>query len=106
MINPILLLFLILSTTAMADETLGKICFGKNLAKPQSEHTDRLYLKINDSKILFFIRPYEGAVLKELNTSKDYKVQVYFDDQLVQSWILNFSKLNTQTVVIWRSTGS
>ena len=32
--------------------------------------------------------------------------KVYFDDELTDSWVLNFSKLDAQAVTIWRSAGS
>ena len=80
--------------------------FWEDLAKPSSEHTDRLYLKINDSEKLYFNRPYKGPVLENLNLNKDHIVKVYFDDQIVISWILSYSKLKTQSVIIWRSAGS
>ena len=97
---------MIFSTSVLADDKVGKVCFGKNLAKPISEHTDRLYLKIDDSHKLFFNRPIEGPVLGNLELNKDHIVKVYFDEQIVQSWKLNFSKLQTHSVIIWRSAGS
>ena len=97
---------MIFSTSVLADENVGRVCFGKNLAKPLIEHTDRLYLKIDDSDRLFFNRPHEGPVLKNLELNKDHIVKVFFDDQIVQSWKFNFSKLNTQNVIIWRAAGS
>ena len=106
MIKHIIFALLIFSTSVSANDNVGKICFGKNLAKPASEHTDRLYLKINDSKKLYFNRPYKGPVLENLYLDKDHIVKVYFDDQLVTSWILSYSKLKTQSVIIWRSAGS
>jgi hypothetical protein len=106
MIKRIILVLLIFSTSAMANDNVGKIFFGKNLAKPSSEHTDRLYLKINNSEKLYFNRKHEGPILEKLDLNKDQIVRVYFDDKIAQSWILNFSKLKTQSVIIWRSSGS
>ncbi len=106
MIKHILLLILLFSTSVAANDKMGKVCFGKNLAKPYSEHTDRLYLKIDDSQKLYFNESHKGPVLKNLDVNKDHMVKVYFDDQLSKSWPLNFSKLNTQSVIIWRSAGS
>jgi hypothetical protein len=94
------------STSVSANDNIGKVCFGKNLAKPFSEHTDRLYLKIDDSDKLYFNRQHSGPVIDNLYINTDHIVKVYFDDQVCKSWILNFSKLNTQRVIIWRSAGS
>lgn len=101
-----ILLILLFSTSVFANDNVGKVFFGKNLAKPYSEHTDRIYLKIDDSKKLYFNRKQEGPVLENLSLNKDYIVKIYFDDKIVQSWILNFSKLKSKSVVIWRSAGS
>jgi hypothetical protein len=106
MIKHMLLLFLLFSTSAAASDELGKVCFGKNLAKPHSEHTDRVYLRIDDSNKLYFNRPNDGPVLASLDINKNHMVKVYFDDQLVRSWPLNFSKLGSRSVIIWRSAGS
>ena len=99
-------MLLIFSTSVIANDNVGKVFFGENLAIPLSEHTDRLYIKINDSEKLYFNRKHEGPVLENLDLSKDHMVKVYFDDKIAQSWILNFSKLKTQSVIIWRSAGS
>ena len=101
-----ILLILLFSTSVFADENGGKVFFGENLAKPYSEHTDRIYLKIDDSEKLYFNRKQEGPVLENLSLNKDHMVKVYFDDKLARSWILNFSKLKTKSVVIWRSAGA
>ena len=106
MIKHIIFVLLIFSTSVLANDNVGKVCFGKNLAKTSSEHTDRLYLKINDSEKLYFNRPHKGPVLENLDLNKDHIVKVYFDDQIVISWILSYSTLKTQRVIIWRSAGS
>ncbi len=101
-----ILLLILLTTSVSANDNIGKVYFGKNLAKPFSEHTDRLYLKIDDSDKLFFNREYSGPVIDKLNLNTDHIVKVYFDDQVARSWKLNFSKINTHSVIIWRSAGS
>ena len=106
MLKYIIFALLIFSTSVLANDNVGKVYFGKNLAKPSSEHTDRLYLKINDSEKLYFNRPHKRPVSENLDLNKDHIVKVYFDDQIVISWILNYSKLKTQSVIIWRSAGS
>lgn len=47
------ILALFFSTVAVANNNVGKICFGKNLAKSHFEHTDKLYLKVDNSNKLF-----------------------------------------------------
>jgi hypothetical protein len=106
MIKKLIIALIVFSTPVLASDNGGKVYFGKNLAKPASEHTDRLYLQINDSEKLYFNRKYEGPVLENLNLTKDHIVKVYFDDKIGRSWILNFSKLKTESVVIWRSAGA
>lgn len=106
MIKQILIALLILSTPVLAGDDLGKVFFGKNFAKPASEHTDRLYLQLNDSEKLYFNKKHNGPVLDNLDTNKDHTVKVYFDNKLVTSWKLNFSKLKTPSVIIWRASGS
>lgn len=106
MIKKIIIVLIILSASSFANDNAGKVFFGKNLAKPASEHTDRLYLKINDSEKLYFNRKYEGPVLENLDLNKNHIVKVYFDDEIGRSWVLNFSKLKTKSVIIWRSAGS
>lgn len=100
------IILLFISTIVLANNNVGKICFGKNLAKSLDEHTDKLYLKVDNSDKLFFNHPHEEAVLNNLDITKNHIVKVYFDDQLCESWILNFSKLKTQNIIIWRSAGS
>jgi hypothetical protein len=97
-----------LTNIASSTEVNGTVCLGENLAKPLDEHSDRLYLKIDDSPRIYFARPYRGprVVAQNLNIQKDHMVQVYFDNQLVRSWKLNFSKMKTGSVVVWRASGS
>lgn len=89
-----------------ANDTVGEVRFGGNLAKPWNEHSDKLYLIIGNSERLYFNRLKNSSVLSSLDTQVDHVVKVYFDSQLAESWILNFSALKTRCVVIWRSAGS
>ena len=106
MIKQIIFVLLLFSTSVLANDNTGRVFFGGNFAKPLDEHTHRLYLRINDSEKLYFNRKHEGPVSEHLDLKKDHVIKVYFDDKIAQSWILNFSKLKTQSVVIWRSSGS
>ena len=102
----IIFMLLLFSISAFADNDMGRVFFGKNYAKPLSEHTDRLYLRINESAKLYVNRRDEGPFLEDLDLNADHVVSVYFDDKIVQSWILNFSDLKTREVLIWRSAGA
>lgn len=108
MLVTLLGLFASLATTASSNETKGTVCLGNNLALPSEEHSDRLYLRIDDSPRIYFVRPYRGprVVARNLDVHKEHTVRVYFDHQQVQSWTLNFPKLNTDSVLVWRSSGA
>jgi hypothetical protein len=103
-----LLLLLFISPTIFAHSTKGTMCLDRNLAKPFEEKTNRLYLKINDSEKIYFIRPYIGPriIATNLDLELDHSVKVYFDDQVVVSWKVNFTKLDTTGINIWRSGGA
>ncbi len=102
----VILILILFSAPVSANDHIGKVYFGKNLAKVQSEHTDRLYLKIDNSEKLYFNHPHPGPVLDSLDIKTDHAVKVYFDDQIGESWKLNFLELNTSSVIIWRAAGS
>jgi hypothetical protein len=106
MIKKAAIIVLMLSISALASDNGGSVFFGKNLAKPASEHSDRLYLRIDDSEKLYFNRKCDGPVLENLDLNDDHIVKVYFDDEVGQSWTLNFSRLEARSVVIWRSAGA
>ncbi len=102
----IIFLFIVFSASVSANDNIGTVYFGENLAKTLSEHTDRLYLKIDASENLYFNRQHSGPVANNLDINTDHMVKVYFDDQICHSWKLNFSKLNTHSVIIRRSPGA
>lgn len=106
----ILALFFLLSFSykAFSNEQKGIVCLGQNLAKAASEHSNRLYLKVGDSEKIYFVDPYNGPriTLKNLDLQKAHTVKVFYDDQVVQSWKLNFVELKTESVLIWRASGS
>lgn len=102
----VFLICCLMPVSSMTEEKYGKVCFGKNLSKVADEHSDRLYLKIDNSKKLYFNRKHDGAVLANLDLARDHVVKVYFGDQLGMSWKFNFTKRKTRRVLIWRSAGS
>ncbi|MDH5178295.1 MAG: hypothetical protein OEZ39_09210 [Gammaproteobacteria bacterium] len=101
-------LLLCQSNSILAVEPTGTVCLGSNLAKPYAETTHRLYLRIDKSEKIFFPVNYAGdrVVVKDLALDKKHRVYVYFDDEVVVSWKLDFNKLQTDTVVVWRAAGS
>jgi hypothetical protein len=104
----LVLFVLTLTSVSSADDALGTVCLGKNLAKPLVEHSDRLYLRIDDSEKRFFDESSDlpRIISDGLDIRADHIVRVYFDDRVVESWRLNFSLLRTNSVLIWRAAGS
>ncbi len=84
------------------------VCLGRNLSVAFSEHTERLYLKIGDSPKIFFYKPHDPPriVATGLDRKKRHLVKVFFDDQVVQSWYLDFEKLGNNMANIWRAKGA
>lgn len=104
----IFILLVFISSCVLSNEKTGTICLGENLSKPFVDQTNRLYLRINGSKKIYFRRPYEGPIIvaNQLNLQTDHLIKVYFDDEIVQSWTVNFEKLNATGVNIWRGPGA
>ncbi len=67
MIKFVTLFLFLLSASVGANDNIGKIFSGKNLAKPAIEHTYRLYLKVNDSEKLYFNKSHSGSVSANLD---------------------------------------
>ena len=88
--------------------SLGTVCLGKNLSVVASDHTDRLYITIDDSDKIFFHNSVNAprVVLSNLDLKKSHLVKVHFDETVTSSWKLDFSILQTDTVVIWRAKGA
>lgn len=93
---------------AIDKELAGAVCLGENLSVVASEHSDRLYLTVGNSEKIYFKQPAQPPrlVLKSLPLDQDLMVKVYFDDRVVSSWPLNYSKIDAGTVIIWRAKGS
>jgi hypothetical protein len=106
--NTALLLLLATSNVALANEMTGTVCLGVNQAKSASEHTEQLYLTVNDSPNIYFARPFNGprVVAQNLDINKNHTIKVYLNNALAQSWVLNFSNLGSNSVLIWRSAGA
>lgn len=97
-----------LSNASMANELHGTVCLGKNLSIIASDHSDRLHFTIDDSAKFYFDKPFIAPkiVAKSLDINIEHIVSVYYDNKVVHSWSLNFSKLKTNSVLIWRAKGA
>jgi hypothetical protein len=84
------------------------VCLGRNLSVASSEHSERLYLTIEDSPPIYFYKPQPPPriVARGLDRTKRYLVRVHFDGQVVASWHLDFNKLESNMAYIWRAKGS
>lgn len=100
------IIFILISSAAIADENYGKVCFGRNLAKPANEHLKSLYLTIGNSGKLFFNNKYDQPILDKLDLTKEHNVKVFLEGKVVASWVLNYSDLKSNTALIWRSPGA
>lgn len=103
----LILPLLCLPRTAVAVDE-GKICIGPNLTivSPNEWKDDLISIGIDDlppHSFAFHQQP--TIVRRDLDTDKTYVVRVYARREVVASWRLNFSKLRTTTVQIWRSKG-
>ena len=80
-------------------------------AREQDEFK-RLYLKIGSSDEIHFDPSQKARIVaSNLDLHKTYRVKVFFDSQLVESWPLRFdklgvAKLNSAMVIIWRDAGA
>ena len=97
-----------LSTSAKSAEQTGIVCLGENLAIPLDEHTQRLYLKIDDSPKIYFLSSFNPPliVVEGLDLKSSHNIYVFFEGKIAQSWKLNFRQLGAKAALIWRSAGS
>jgi hypothetical protein len=84
------------------------VCLGRNLSVALSEHSQQLYLTIGNSSPIYFYKPQPPPriVASGLDRNKRHLVQVYFDENVVASWYLDFERLKSNTAYIWRAKGS
>ncbi len=99
-------LIIMYSGTACAGDC--SVCLGLNMSVAASEHSERLYLRIGESPRIYFDKPKKAPriIADGLDRKKRYIVKVYFDDKVVQSWPLEYSKYKSSMVYIWRAKGS
>ena len=86
----------------------GSVCLGPFLSIVLYEPSKRPYLTIGDYGPFHFdqVNQPTRLVAEEFDLNKTYKVKVHFGGKVVTSWDLNFEKLGTDMVCIWRSTGA
>jgi hypothetical protein len=108
MLKNLLIFIVFFSYSVFAQEKMGTICLGKNLAFPADEHTNRLYLTIDNSEKIYFIYPYAGPriISENLNLVNDHYIKVYFDGAVAQSWKVNFTKSKTIGFIVHRTPGA
>ncbi len=82
------------------------VCLGRYLSKVNDAH--RVSLKIGDSKKIYFNKPQKPPkiVVEKLDMNEKHQVRVFYDDQVVSSWYIDFKNLNCKMVCIWRSAGA
>lgn len=108
LIGGLLALFLAIGSTASVSADTGGVCLGPNLTKALELPRERLFITIDNSEPLYFdsqnSQPH--LVLDGLSLDSPHMVKVHFDGQIVKSWVLDFKKLGTPLVLIWRAAGS
>ncbi len=91
-----------------ANEAGGTVCLGENLSKPPEDQSPRLHLTIDDSPPIHFEPEYRGPriVAAGLGRGKPHLIKVYFDNQVVKSFKLDFRKLKSDSALLWRGPGA
>ena len=89
-------------------EGKGSVCLGPFLSIILYENSKRPFLTIGHYGPFYFDQANQPTrlVAEGLDLNKTYKVKVHFDGKVVTSWDLNFEKLGTDMVCIWRSKGA
>ena len=101
-----------LQQTKASDE-IGYVCFGKNMAKPLSEHSELLTIQIGESQRFQFNDPTQPPsqrrprrILEGLDVNERHIVRVFFDGKQFTSWWIDFTKLGSNGAIIWRGAGA
>ena len=91
-----------------AAEEKGSVCLGPFLSVVWYEPSDRPYLTIGDYGPFRFEqgKQFSRFVTKDLDINKVYRVKIHYDGRVVSSWDLNFDKIGSNTVCIWRDKGA
>jgi hypothetical protein len=107
----IILLFILFPHFVIAEDG-GSVCLGPFLGKAASEYepSTQPYVTIGDSGPFHFEqRPGNQSpvlIIEGLALEKTHTVKVHFKGKIVESWGLNFEKVGSNSVRIWRSAGA
>ena len=89
-------------------EGKGSVCLGPFLSVVWYEPSTRPYLTIEDYGPFHFDQENQLSrfVAEDLDIKKVYKIKVHFGGKVVSSWNLNFDKIGSDMVCIWRDKGA
>jgi hypothetical protein len=106
-ISTIIIIIFILPFFANAAEK-GSVYLGPFLSVIWYEPSKKPYLTIGEFGPFKFEN--DGQISKliidDLDLGQIYKVKVHYDKKVVESWDLNFDKIKSDIVCIWRAKGS
>jgi len=103
-----IVLFFISFPVFVLAEDKGSVCLGPFLSVVWYEPSARPYLTIGDYGPFHFKQGNQPSqlVAENFDLKKVYKVKVHFDGKIVRSWSLNFDKIGSDKVCIWRDKGA
>ena len=107
LIGFIVLCFVSFPLFALA-ENKGSVCLGPFLSVVWYEPSTRPYLTIGNYGPFHFEQgnqPFR-LIVEDLDIKKVYRVKVHYDGKVVRSWNLNFEKIGSDRVCIWRDKGA
>lgn len=86
----------------------GSVCLGPFLSIIMYAPSNRPYLTIGDYGPFHFEQTNQTCrlVAEDLDLNKVYRVKVHFEDKVVTSWNLDFKKIASNMVYIWRDKGA
>jgi hypothetical protein len=104
---PIIVLtsLILANTPIMAGDC--SVCLGPYLSIVLNDE-QHVSLTIGDSKRIY-IKSRDDLpkiVAENLDSTMRYRVRIYYDNKVVESWHIDFKKLQCKMVRIWRSAGA
>ena len=107
LIRFIVLFFISFPVFALAEDK-GSVCLGPFLSVVWYESSTRPYLTIGDYGPFHFYQENQQSrlVAEDLDLNRTYKVKVHFGGRVVRSWNLNYDKIGSDRVCIWRDKGA
>ena len=103
----IAILYMAIPPFSLAEDK-GSVCLGPFLSIILYQPSNRPYLTIGDYGPFHFEQSSQPCrlVAGGLDLKKVYKVRVHFEGKVVTSWNLNFEKMGSNMVYIWRDKGA